>query len=133
MLGIVTLLVVANQNEKNTKIDYIRSVGAIINESTKGLNEVQAVFSELEAISKGKKKGITPVPKLAIQLREAVNQRTALGRRSARLGAPSGLARRMRASLVYLFTLSSPTSTTSSAASRWPREPSRDPRRWPRA
>lgn len=27
------------------------------------------------------------------------------GRRSARLGAPSGLARRMRASLVYLFTL----------------------------
>jgi hypothetical protein len=105
VLGVVTLLVVANQNEKNTKIDYIRSVGAILNESTKGLNEVQAVFSELEAISKGQKKRITPVPKLAVQLREAVNQRTALGRRSAKLGAPSGLARRMRASLVQLFGL----------------------------
>jgi hypothetical protein len=105
VLGIVTLLVVANQNEKNTKIDYIRSVGAIINESNKGLSEVQAVFSELEAISKGRKKGVTPAPKLAVQLREAVNQRTALGRRSARLGAPSAPARRMRASLVALFTL----------------------------
>lgn len=104
VLGIVTLLVVANQNEKNTKIDYVRSVGAIINESQKSLDKVQAVFGELDGLSKGQKAKISPVNELSGALDRATAARKASRRKAAALGSPSDLAGRMRQSLVAVFT-----------------------------
>jgi hypothetical protein len=104
VLGVVTLLVVANQNEKNTKIDYVRSVGAIINESQKSLDKVQRVYGELDGFSKGEKSKISPVKELSTGLDHASVARKASRRKAAALGSPSDLAGRMRQSLVAVFT-----------------------------